>query len=229
MVWRLMIKELEGKNPWHLLPGRFDYESKARQQMRALQNYLENGGHVFVEFTEGARKGSIGRINITPKDCVDLYAPVRSGLGEKQQITKLDWEIVWDDRPNKVKIKLEYWGANKWPGKLRFDVTETVYAYETKPVEKKAEKILFDHFGVQLEVGQHVIYPHGLKGSLDTRFGIIEKISAAGTITVKPIKTRKGHDDELTKVSPGMSSSDIVVLDNNNIKDKVLVAKLTNG
>jgi hypothetical protein len=228
MVWRLM-QEFQGKNPWVILSSRVDYESKARQRERQIQRYLDGGGQIFIEFTEGARKGSIGRLNITPQDCVDLYAPVKTGLGDKMQITKINWEIVFDDRPNKVKIKLEYWGANKWPGILRFDVTETLFVYETKPVEKKADKVLFDHFGVQLEVGQHVIYPHGLKGSLDTRFGIIEKISAAGTITIKPIKTRKGHDDESTKMTPNMSSCDIVVLDNNNIKDKVLVAKLTNG
>lgn len=221
---------LSGKDPLHLFPTLVSGGSlRINSNMRELKRFLEAGNQIFIEFTKGARKGSIGRLRFKAEDTVDLYLEDKDRRYSRLQ--KLHWEIEWDGRDNVVKVDLSGGWGEKWPTGtvLRFNCPETVWSYKTSAREVKPDATLYDHFGVLLEVGQLVLYPEGLKDNKKTRFGYIQAISPAGTITVESIKTRPGHNKTTAKLSPTTGPSDLVVLDANDIKDKVTMAKLTNG
>ena len=193
-----------------------------------LKKYLEDGGKVFVEFTKGARKGTIGELIVSADELLTtLYESRRSGIISRQR--RLEWEIVAEGKPIKFKFEPFYSSKNKLPGILHFGELETKWVYTTKaPAPPEPAKVLYDHFGLQLEVGKLVLYPNGRAGDLSTRFGHITKITSAGTITIKPIKTRPNHRFEEVKVSPSVAAADLIILED-DLKSKVLMAKLKHG
>lgn len=218
-----------GKGPGHLFPNLTSDLFRTEDQMRQLKRYLENGNQIFIEYTKGARAGSIGRLRIKAEEVSDIYILSRDRRSYRLQ--KVKWEVEWDGRDNVVTVDLsDGWGA-KWPtgAVLRFNCPETVWAYKTQAREEKPPAEIYDHFGVLLEVGQLVLYPNGLKDNKHTRFGYIQSITPSGTITVESVKTRSHHNKEISKLSPTTSPGDIVVLDSNDIKDKVVMAKLMHG
>jgi hypothetical protein len=110
---------------------------------------------------------------------------------------------------------------------LRFDLPGTTWSYVTKERPKLPAAVLHDHFGVQLEEGQLVLFPEGRKGDVHTRFGHITGITAAGTIKIRSLKTKADHQAKEANVSPTIYASDLVVLEGEkSIKDKVLMARL---
>ena len=223
--------KFDGKPPSTLFHQRTSDTYRINDVMRQLKIWLEAGNQIFIEFTMGARKGTIGRLDLKVEDMQDLYKTVRTGRGDELELAKKTWNITFDDRPNPIKVEHQGW-QHGWPkgAVLRFDVPATVWAYETVAREKKPAAELYDHFGVLLEVGQMVLAPQGLKGSTRTRFAYIKAISAAGTIKIESIKTRQGHAKTESNVSPTIHSYDLIVLDGDmSIKDKVLMAKLANG
>lgn len=135
---------LSGKNPLHLFPtlvsgGNF----RITGNMRQLKKFLEDGNQIFIEFTKGARAGSIGRLRFKADDTVNLYVEDKDHRYTRLQ--KHHWEIEWDDRENVVKVDLSCgWGA-KWPTGtvLRFNCPQTVWSYKTtrhikQPSERKS-------------------------------------------------------------------------------------------
>jgi hypothetical protein len=222
--------KFEGKSPAYLFPSRTSDTYKIKDVMRHLKTYLEAGNKIWVEFTQGARKGTIGRIDIKAEEVTDFYQVVRTGRGEELEMSKKVWDIVFDDRDNVIKVEYQGW-QSFWPKGvvLRFDLEGTTWAYTTKAKPEVEAKKLYDHFGVLLEVGQLVIFPEGRKGDVHTRFGYITNITPKGTIKVESIKTRQGHAKTEENISPTIYPSDLVVIDGTDIKDKVTLAKLTNG
>ena len=217
-------KPLDGDSFYRLFPRSVSDHYRISAVMRSLKTYLENGNEIFFEFTSGARKGAIGRLNVKADEVENLY------INENRQYINCQrhsWELVFDDRKNVVKLEPAW--DQKLPGVLRFNCPETVWAYATKERPKEDAATLYDHFGVLLAVGQLVMYPEGRKGDVHTRFGYIKNITPKGTIKVESIKTRKGHTKVEDNISPTIYPSDLVVLDNNDIKDKVTMAKLSNG
>lgn len=220
-------EKFEGKDLGWLLPKRFTDSFRCRAYMRELKKWLEAGNKIHIEFTKGARKGTVARLDIKPEELDTLYKDIRTGNGDQLDMVKDTWELVFDDRPNKIKV--EHWSYRaKWPGVARFDIKETVWAYEAKAKEEKPKKIVKDHFGVVIEPEMLVMFPHGRKGDIHTRFGFVHSITEAGTVKVTSIKTRESHTKETTALSPTVYASDIVVLDG-DLVSKVTLAKLTNG
>jgi hypothetical protein len=206
--------DLEGKGVTHLLPYGFRYANEASSQMRLLKRYLEDGGKVHIEFTTGARKGSIGRLVISAEICDTLYPETPStSISYRAFCQQKEWEIVWDDRTSKVNVQIDAL-QRCWKGMvLRLDLDETFWAFSKKdPAPPKPKKIWKDHFGRDLEVGQMILFPYGYKADLSNRFGFIEAISDAGTVKVKLIKTRDGHNDDVINMSPGVAKSNIIVI-----------------
>lgn len=222
--------KFEGKKPESLFPARNSDSYRQKDIMPQLKTYLEAGNKIWVEFTEGARKGSIGRLDIKAEELTDLYKVVCTGRGEELEMTKTVWDIVFDDRDNVVKAEYHGW-QSFWPNgvRLRFDLEGTKWAYTTKAKPEVEAKKLYDHFGVLLEVGQLVIFPEGRKGDVHTRFGYITNITPKGTIKVESIETRQGHEKTEENISPTIYPSDLVVIDGTDIKAKVTMAKLANG
>lgn len=192
-------------------------------RMRYLKTYLENGGTVHIEFTKGARTGTIGRLNIKPEDCVGLYREITGGLYKGyQMITSSDWELVFDDRPQTVKLKVER--RKPMPGVLRFGVETTKWVYTTNEREKPNPLQLKDHFGVVLEPEQVVMFMHGKGNDYEVRFGKIKRISDKGTIWIEAFKTRDHH--EVEECCHGIQAKNVFVMDG-DLKNKAMIAKLS--
>ena len=221
------LKKYEGIATDTLIPA-YHHDSMEHFHRYHLKPYLEAGGKIFVEFTEGARKGTIGELQITAGELLTtLYSPLRRG--STTRIRRLEWEIIAEGKTIKLKYEAHYGAKNNLPGILHFGEHETRWVFTTKaPKPPEPAKVLYDHFGLQLEVGKLVLYPNGRKGDLSTRFGHITKITPAGTITIKPIKTRPAHKNDEIKVSPTVAASDLIILED-DLKSKVLMAKLKHG
>jgi hypothetical protein len=217
--------DYDGKETAKFFPEYSTDYSALKYRIGQAQQHLANGGTIHIELTKGARKGSIGRLDIQPEDLAEIYKD--SYLQLTMKFTK--WNLVFDDRKNVVKI--EAWQGSGFPGVIHFTRTEpTVWAYTTNTKEPKLVPDLFDHFGTKIEIGSMVLAPQGTKGNTRTRFAYVKDISEAGTIKIESIKTRKGHLKTESKVSPTIFPYDLIVLDGDtSIKDKVLLAKLTHG
>ena len=201
--------------------------SRSHERMKyGLKPYLEKGGKVFIEFTEGARKGTIGELQITAEECEGLYVERKTGLGTFHYLTKLDWIVVAEGKEVKITIDTASSGAKRYfPGIMRFGDVETVWAYESKARPKVEPITLKDHFGVTLEVGQVVLFMHGKANDYETRFGKIKRISDKGTLWIEAFRTREHHKVE--ELTHGIFSRDLFVL-NGDLRDKAMLAKLSN-
>lgn len=222
---KLYGEDFEGKSARHLFPT--SDNSRAKDRMKyGLKKYLTEGGKVFIEFTEGARKGTIGELIISADDCDGLYEERKTGLGTFHYLTKLEWEVVAEGKTIKIAIdRSARTGIKRYfPGVLHFGEVETKWAYETKEKPKVEPVKLRDHFGTELEVGQVVLFMHGKQNTYHNRFGKIHRISDKGTIWVEMFKTRPEHKNEI--VDKGVFAVDMFVLDG-DLREKAMLAKLT--
>lgn len=227
MSFRVYGKEYEGQPFNNVFPSWTTDRTAHKYFIKKLAEHLENGGFIHVELTQGARKGTIGRWDISAEEMAALYHEGRNGYGDVLA-TSTDIKLVFDDRDNVIPAAIRH--GDGIQGIVHFSMTKTVWSFQTKAQPKKQAKVLRDHFGVVLEPGQLVLFPMGLKGETRTRFGHIEAISAAGTIKVKAMATRAKHDNNVVvNVSPTINASDLIVLDDTLIKDKITLAKLANA
>lgn len=226
-MFKVPIYSFEDKSPNHLIAHSF-YGNilTVKGNLRAFKRYLEEGGKVFIKIKTGARKGTIGRLDIKPED-IDTWTECKTGYGETLRTTIKEWRIVFDDRDNVIKVGFGSACTFKWPGDLITDYDgPTVFCYEKKEKPKAEPVKMYDHFGVPLEVGQTVLFMHG-KGqvsNMENRIGTIQRISDKGTIWVETIITRKDHKKEV--VSQGIYGTDMFVLDGTDLKSKALMARL---
>lgn len=190
--------------------------------------HLAAGNSIHIEFTDGARKGTIARWAITAEEFKNLYCEVHTGRGKVLE-NRAKVNLVFDDRPNVISINILF--HDQLPGIIHFHETATVWAYTTKSVPKKPPLVVRDHFGVVLAPGQLILFPMGPKGETHTRFGHIVSITPAGTVKVEAMATRQSHGPKVeVNISPTVNHSDIIVLDDlQDIKNKVVLAKLANA
>ena len=189
-----------------------------------LKSFLENGGNVYVEFQDGARKGTVGRLNIKPEDCESLYRKIEVGLYEgNYEITQRDWEIVFDDTEKTIGIKIERQKPLKW--RLHFGQMETKWVFTTKERPKVDPKILKDHFGEEIKVDQVVMFMHGKGNDYEVRFGKVKRISEKGTVWIEAFATMADHKVEI--FNHGIHPKNIFILDGDqSIKDRAMLAKM---
>ena len=83
--------EFSGKGPGHLFPNLTSDLFRTEDQMRQLKRYLENGNQIFIEYTKGARAGSIGRLRIKAEEVSDIYILSRDRRSYRLQ--KVNWEL----------------------------------------------------------------------------------------------------------------------------------------
>lgn len=227
MSFRVYDKEYEGQPFNAVFPPWTTDRTAHKYLIKKLVEHLQNGGKIHIELTTGARKGTIARWDISADEMANLYKEGRNGYGDVLAASA-DIKLVFDDRDNVIPAAIRY--GDGIQGLVHFGMTQTVWSFQTKAQPKKAAKVLKDHFGVVLEPGQLVLFPMGLKGETRTRFGHIESITAAGTIKVKAMATRQSHENNVvSNVSPTVRASDLIVLDDTPIKDKVMLGKLANA
>lgn len=195
----------------------------APDQCRYLKSHLEKGNQVYVEFTSGARKGTIGRLNLTPENVMD-YRKLEGGYYKDRWARNMKGiQIEFDDRKTTIPVDLDWYKPKKLPIVLRFTPTETTWAYTSNARPKEEIKPVYDHFGTEIKVGSVVLFMHGSQNTYHNRIGKVSRISAKHTIWVEAFKTRKGHKTE--EISGGIYAQDIFVPDG-DIRDKAMMAKL---
>lgn len=227
MSFKVYDKEYEGKAFNSVFPNNTSDRTNQSYLIKKLVAHLEAGKFIHVEFTTGARAGSIARWDISAEEMAGLYQIHRTVRGDILA-ANTDVKLVFDDRDNVIVGAIRYGDGIK--GIVHFNMDSTVWVYTTTKREKVEPKELFDHFGVKLEVGQLVMAPVGTSGAVRTRFGYIKSITAAGTIKIETINTRNMHKRIESNLSPTVASWDVIVIDKeNSIMDKVLLAKLTHG
>jgi hypothetical protein len=204
--------------------------SECHQQahlIKKIVEHLEAGKFIHVEFTHGARAGTIARWDISAKEMADLYQTNRT-VGGDILTANTDIKLVFDDRDNVIVGAIRYGDGIK--GIVHFNLDSTKWVFTTTKREKVEPKVIFDHFGVKLEVGQLVMAPVGISGNISTRFGHITAITPAGTIKIKTFKTRRSQTKNETNLSPTVSSCDVIVIDKErDLLDQVLLAKIAHG
>lgn len=227
MSFRVYDKEYEGQLFDNVFPSWTTDRTAQKYFMKKLVEHVRNGGFIHVKLTKGARKGSIARWDISADELQNLYHEGKNGYGEVLAASH-DIKLVFDDRDNVITSAIRY--GDGIQGTVHFNMTQTVWAFQTNAQPKKAAKVLHDHFGVVLAPGQIVMFPMGPKGDTHTRFGIIESITAAGTIKVEAMASRPGHTKVSVNVSPVINPSDLIVIDEfKELKDKLMLAKLAHA
>lgn len=227
MSFKVYDKEYDGKSFSQVFPCFTTDRTAQKYLMKKVAEHLRAGHFIHVELIGGARSGTIARWEITAEEAESLYSEQRNGYGDVLAAST-DIKLVFDDRKTVIPAAIRY--GDTLTGKVHFFKTETLWVFKTKAQEKKPAKVLHDHFGVVLEVGQMVLAPQGKKGETRTRFAHIVGITDAGTVKIESIKTRAGHDKVTSNLSPTIRASDLVVLDGStSIKDKVMLAKLTHA
>jgi hypothetical protein len=227
MSFKVQGTELEGQPLYLLIPGVISgSDSNTRYRLSQVGKHIQAGNRVFVEITKGARQGTIGELVFDTTDFDELYGPmIRTGLGDRRYCLKDELTLRFDDRDNTIKIGKGRW--KEFDAKnmvLRFSAPGTLWVYTTKPKPVVPKVTIYDHFGVELEVGQVVLFMYGQKNDYSNRFGKIARISDRGTIWVDMFRTREHH--KAGQVSNGVYGSNIFVL-NGDLREKAMMARLT--
>ena len=218
--------EYEGAKTYEVFGEQYSM-SFADSLVRVLKNHLASGKKICIEFTEGARKGTIAEIVLTPDELDTLFKEIKNSYRSnfikctKSQLTLTAGGKQWT---------LESSYKKRFTGILRFDSEpKFVYVQKKKTEEEKAAErqipAIYDHFGTEICLGSFVIFPCGTRSEISTRFGYVTNISRAGTVKLRAIKTREKHSDTEVTLSPSVPCSDLIVLDG-DIKNKAMMAKL---
>lgn len=222
MTFKVYGTEYEGKTLYDLLSW-MGGSYGAPDQCRYLKKYLEDGGKVYLEFTKGARKGTVGRLNLTPEMVMD-YRKLEGGYYKDKWARNMKGvQLEFDDRKTTIPVDLNWYQPKKLDAVLRFTPSETVWVYTTTARPKEEIKPVFDHFGVEIKVGSVVLFMHGSGNTYHNRIGKVTRISAKHTIWVEAFRTREHHKAE--EINTGVYAQDMFVLDG-DIRDKAMMAKL---
>ena len=169
----------------------------ARDKVDLIRRILEAGKRIYVKFTAGARKGSIGYLDLKPEDFATFEAVYKSRNNEYYPYGLVFNSVVikFDDSEKTVKVDLTY--GSETPALRAITVTmdvpddKTVYIYTTKPKPEVEPVKLYDQFGLELKEGQTIITNYGKKNDYYTALAKITRITDAGTIYIKTIPTPK--------------------------------------
>lgn len=222
MTFKSLNKELDGERFRNVFSTYRPNNYELKQLMRDLSKYLETE-KIYVEFTDGARKGTIARWDIDSAQALELYATTNLASYYRDYAKiNIPLKFVFDDRDTVITLD-----SKNFPAVLLFGSRPTNWVFTRNAKQHFDPPEMFDHFGTLLEVGQLIMAPVGTKGYMSTRFAKIVNISERGTIKVQTIKSRKGHREEISNLSPTISSHDIIVIDSMNMEDKLMIAKLS--
>lgn len=216
--------EYEGSRPEYFFSHVSDYSYGQATTVRYLKKWLEDGGQVFLELTEGARKGSVGRLVISPADCDAMYRVCTGGWYKGKWIMdRGPFVLEFDDHTSKIKIEQNDYRGMAWPkgSRLRFNAPKTVWVYTTKPKPKTTTWVPRDHFGTEITKETLVMFTDRVG---TTRFGYPERWSEKGMMWMNPVRTRKNISTE--QIHTGVMAHNMVVC-GKDLAAQVTLAKLT--
>lgn len=155
----------------------------------------------YVQFTTGARKGSIARV---------VKVSVRNTYGKYRYVDSVD--VVWDDRPEPLTVyphRLE-WLPNH-SGSTHWVFTRTT----PKPV--------FDKLGNELECGMFVAGRSKTKAFV---MGTVRELTRAGVVVIETLPTKEGEVSGEARIhAPDMNCLALT----EDMMDRIVIAKLTYG
>lgn len=181
---------------------------------------IRAGSPIYVEFLEGARKGTIGRLKLDENILKPLY-PERynrhpnQGFRPYTVFRNLDkWTIEFDDGKS-FTISTNAKTVECGDVVIRFDVekTQSIFTRKIKdPTENVNIPKIYDHFGVQIEPDKVILVIQGQSPYTELRFAKVLSISPKGTVKIELMKTRKNHRTE-TMNRQNISPSNAIVFD----------------
>jgi hypothetical protein len=217
----LIEKNLHLKSPRVIFPDRYSWTLLSlKPTLIELESFIRAGNKVHVEFTDGAKDGAVGILELDHNFLNTYYKDDKYGF-QIRDLYNTVINITWPDRKNTDK-----WKTHNEP-RFRFNFTaEPVWAFKAKEKEEEKPKEIFDHFGIKLEVGQVCIFLQSIYGGKKLRFGKIARITPKGSVFVNPIKT---HDSQWSTdecmVSNTADPDSFVVFDD-DLKTKLLMKAL---
>lgn len=194
-----------------------------------IYNILKSGGRIYVKIHKGARAGTVGYLDldISRFEKFENFYQARNNSYYPFGAIDNNFIVKFDDSSSTIKFKLEYHNNNKMIKSMTVHSSvpdnKTVYVYKTTPAVKKDPVVLYDQFGVLLQVGQTVITMHGKDNDYYTVLAKIQRISDAGTIWIKTIPTpgRKKVEETFR----GVYSSNCMVVDD-EFMNRILLTQL---
>ena len=188
-IFRVYGTDYEGKRIWGLIPHRTTSYGPP-DQVNYLRRYIEQGGQVYMEITSGARKGTVGRLNLTP-EMLDstCYRKLEGGYykGSLARNFPDGIELVFDDRKQTIKIDMDWYKPKSVPDHfITFLPTSTTWVYTTTAKPKEEEWTPRDFFGKEIRQGSLVVF-HGKE--VETRVGTVQRWTNKGTIWVEEMST----------------------------------------
>lgn len=151
-VFKIYGKDYEGLSLENLIPSIHSGYNDP-DPIRYLKSFIEEGGKVYAEITGGARKGTVGRINLSPEMLQDCYEEIKGGYykGKKKRLFPDGLELIFDDRKQVIKLDMDWYKPKGWPAmKITFLPDTTTWAYTTTARPKEETWIPRDFFGNEL-------------------------------------------------------------------------------
>lgn len=220
----IMLGDYTGREQ-HLNFYSFKKGDPKEREYLAVKNEIEGklarGEPVYVVFDDPRREHSVGRIKSVNFKWEERQHR-RYNFGNQQNDTYVyagldDIVVVWEGRSNKVKPRPSE--ITYWP-----DWNQGTQWYWQQTVTEKVEPIIaYDHLGQQLEVGQNVCFVHRSYGRASMHFGTVTRFTKMGTVFVKTMKLR---DNERAGVELKANSMDDVVIVNDTLMKRLVMAKL---
>lgn len=211
-------KDYEGEDLSNLIPGSHSGYGDP-DVVRHLRRYIEEGGKVYLEITSGARKGTVGRLNLTPEMLTDCYEDITAGSynGKRKRVFADDLEVVFDDRKQTIKLDMYWYSSMGWPDhKITFLPETTTWVYTTKPRPKEVEWTPKDFFGNVISKDSLVFFSDrdGVH-----RVGQVQRWTNKGTMWVKANSEIYTH---------GVIAHEMILLDAfPDLKSAAVLKKLT--
>lgn len=205
-------------------------DGDARDRVRMIHRHLSEGGRIYVKINKGARKGSIGYLNVKPEDFKDFPTVYLQRKNESYpyELAKKQYEIKFDDSKSVIKFELLCYGNKPMVHSMTVfgEVPDgkTVFKYKTNPKPVAVRPKMYDQFGIELEEGQTIITNYGTKNDFYTALAKITRITDAGTIFIKTIPT-PGRPNSVEE-RYGIYSVNCMVVDD-QFMNRILTAQLS--
>lgn len=163
------------------------------ENVRIIHNHLMEGKPVCIEWFSGARKGSVGYLDISPgqfESWKNVYDPLESYYFDYS--CKIPFIMVkFHDSTKTIKLPIQDTQTSLLKCLIRDDlaISDTKFVFTKKEKEVIERPILYDQFETPLKVGQTIITNHGMRNTYYTVLAKITRITDSGTIFIKTIPT----------------------------------------